>query len=70
MMPLYYFHVEIGGGAADRQGLRLRDIAEARNHAKTLADAVRQRGDAAGGQWAVVVTVEDGTVVHESRHLV
>jgi hypothetical protein len=67
MMPMYYFRVEHGSHAAEPQGLRLRDIAEARNHARTLDDAIRQRGDVAGGPWAVIVTDEDGTVVYEIR---
>jgi len=66
-MPLFYFQVEKDGGPGERQGLQLNDLAEARNHAKTLDDAVRFSGDSVQTRWAIVVTDEHGTVLHEIR---
>jgi hypothetical protein len=64
---MYYFQVESDGGLGDSQGLRLNNIAEARNHAKALDDAIRFRGDSAQTRRAIVVTDEHGTVIHEIR---
>jgi hypothetical protein len=64
---MYYFQVESGGGLGDPQGLRLNNIAEARNHAKALDDAIRFRGDSVQTRWAIVVTDEHGIVIHEIR---
>jgi hypothetical protein len=62
---MYYFQVDNGDGAGERQGLRLSDVAAARRHAKTLDDAVRFGGDKVQPRWAIVVTDEAGTVVYE-----
>jgi hypothetical protein len=64
---MYYFQVDIGGGAGTPQGLQLNDVAAARSHAKTLDDAVRFGGDKVQPRWSIVVTDEEGTVVHEIR---
>jgi len=66
-MPLYYFQVDKDGASGERQGLQLNDIAEARNHARTLDDAVRFSGDSVQTRWAIVVTDEQGTILHEIR---